>query len=69
MPAPERRNMIWIEDVKDVTEEAPEEREKPATREKARCSNRKPDPYERTRAAVYASGNRWAIENFEATHN
>lgn len=26
-------------------------------------------PYERTRAAVYATGNRWAIENFEATHN
>lgn len=25
-------------------------------------------PYERTRAAVYATGNRWAIENFEATH-
>ncbi len=26
-------------------------------------------PYERTRAAVYATGNRWAIENFNATHN
>lgn len=26
-------------------------------------------PYERTRAAVYATGNKWAIENFEATHN
>lgn len=25
-------------------------------------------PYERTRAAVYATGNRWAIENFNATH-
>lgn len=25
-------------------------------------------PYERTRRAVYATGNRWAIENFEATH-
>lgn len=25
-------------------------------------------PYERTRAAVYATGNKWAIENFEATH-
>lgn len=25
-------------------------------------------PYERTRAMVYATGNRWAIENFEATH-
>lgn len=26
-------------------------------------------PYERTRRAVYATGNRWAIENFNATHN
>lgn len=25
-------------------------------------------PYERTRAAVYATGNRWSIENFKATH-
>ena len=25
-------------------------------------------PYERTRSAVYATGNRWAIENFHATH-
>ena len=26
-------------------------------------------PYERTKAAVAATGNRWAMENFEATHN
>lgn len=26
-------------------------------------------PYERTRAQVYATGNKWAIENFHATHN
>lgn len=25
-------------------------------------------PYEARRAAVYATGNRWAIENWEATH-
>lgn len=25
-------------------------------------------PQERTRVAVYATGNRWAIENFNATH-
>ena len=25
-------------------------------------------PYERTRATVYATGNKWAIENFNATH-
>jgi len=26
-------------------------------------------PYERTRAAVYATGNKYAIENFHATHD
>ena len=30
---------------------------------------RRASPYERTRAAVYATGNKWAIENFEATHS
>lgn len=25
-------------------------------------------PYERTRAKIYATGNKWAIENFNATH-
>ena len=25
-------------------------------------------PYERTRRKVYATGNKWAIENFNATH-
>ena len=30
---------------------------------------RRPAPYERTRSQVYATGNKWAIENFEATHN
>lgn len=25
-------------------------------------------PYERTRAQVYATENKWAIENFNATH-
>lgn len=27
------------------------------------------NPYERTKAQVYATGNKWAIENFNATHN
>lgn len=27
-----------------------------------------PHPAERRRAAVYATGNRWAIENWNATH-
>lgn len=30
---------------------------------------RKPDPAERTKRAVQATGNRWAMENFNATHN
>lgn len=29
---------------------------------------RRASVYERTRALVYATGNKWAIENFEATH-
>ena len=32
-------------------------------------SERRPTPYERTKAAVYATGNKWAIENFHATHD
>ena len=32
-------------------------------------SDRRPTPYERTRTQVYATGNKWAIENFEATHS
>lgn len=31
--------------------------------------SRPASPYERTKAKVYATGNRWAIENFHATHN
>ena len=30
---------------------------------------RRVDPYERTKSAVYATGNKWAIENFHATHD
>lgn len=31
-------------------------------------SSRNPSPYERTRSQVYATGNKWAIDNFNATH-
>ena len=34
-----------------------------------RQNPRRSSVYERTRAAVYATGNRWAIENFHATHD
>ena len=30
---------------------------------------RRETPAERTRRAVYATGNKWAIENFKATHS
>jgi len=30
---------------------------------------RRETPYERTKAQVYATGNKWAIENFHATHD
>jgi hypothetical protein len=33
-----------------------------------RTHSRPLSPYERTRNAVYATGNKWAIENFNATH-
>ncbi len=35
----------------------------------AAIPRRQEGPAERTRRAVYATGNKWAIENFEATHN
>ena len=34
----------------------------------AAIPGRREGPAERTRRAVYATGNRWAIENFNATH-
>lgn len=35
-----------------------------------KCENyKKLSPYERTKAQVYATGNKWAIENFHATHD
>jgi hypothetical protein len=33
------------------------------------CIGRGTTPQERTRAKVQATGNRWAIENFNDTHN
>lgn len=32
-------------------------------------NDRKSTPYERTRNAVYSTGNKWAKENFDAIHN
>ena len=35
----------------------------------ASIPRRREGPAERTRRAVYATGNKWAIENFNATHS
>ena len=32
-------------------------------------SSHRETPYERTKRQVYATGNKWAIENFHATHD
>lgn len=37
------------------------------TMDKSRYSHE--SMYERTKAQVYATGNKWAIENFHATHD
>lgn len=67
--------MIEIVSVKDVKDATPEElanlRRKgllPAE-ETRRTSVSTLSPYERTRAQVAATGNRWAMENFIATHS
>lgn len=67
--------MIEIVSVKEIKDATPEEladlRRKgflPAA--KLRKISGKPlSPYERTRAQVMATGNKWAIENFNATHS
>lgn len=68
-------NMIEIISVKDIKDATPEElanlRRKgllPAEGTR-RTSGRPLSPYERTRAQVAATGNRWAMENFIATHS
>lgn len=37
--------------------------------EKRPCPPPKLSPYEKTKAQVEATGNKWAIENFHATHD
>jgi len=67
--------MIEIVSVKDIKDATPEElanlRRKgllPAEGTR-RIPARTLSPYERTRAQVTATGNRWAMENFIATHS
>ena len=67
--------MIEILDMKDVKDATPEELEELRrkgfllkTRSK-RISGKPLSQYERTRAQVAATGIRWAMENFYATHS
>ena len=67
--------MIEILDMRDVKDATPEELEElrrkgflPKTGSK-RISGKPITPYERTRAQVAATGKRWAMENFYATHS
>ena len=67
--------MIEIISVKDIKDATPEEladlRRKgflPATKPR-RISGKPLSHYERTRAQVMATGNKWTMENFNATHS
>lgn len=67
--------MIEILNMKDVKDATPEELEElrrkgflPKTGSK-RISGKPLSTYERTKAQVAATGNRWAMENFYATHS
>ena len=40
-----------------------------ALKKRQKEATRRPTPYERAKAAAYATGNKWAIENFHATHD
>ena len=33
------------------------------------CGEKRQSLYDRTKSQVYATGNKWAIENFHATHD
>ena len=50
-----------------VTAPVTEEPKKPVI--KVKVKKTVGSPYERAKAAVYATGNKWAIENFHATHD
>lgn len=74
-PTEEEIRAAEIENAKPVKQKAKEKLEElrrkgflPKTRSK-RISGKPITPYERTRAQVAATGNRWAMENFYATHS
>lgn len=53
---------------KEETREEPKEETKEEVKDNSFRAPRM-SPYERTKASVYATGNKWAIENWNATHN
>ena len=55
-----------IKQLESLKKDEPEQEVKEEKTEKPHT--RPLSPYERCRNAVYATGNRWAIENFNATH-
>mgnify|MGYP007111660008 CR=1 FL=1 len=58
-----------INDIKEVIEKIQPQKEEPPKEEKAEPHHARPlTPFERCKRAVYATGNKWAIENFNATH-
>lgn len=62
----EVEKMIEILEMHDATPEERKELEEQARKFEEKF--KKKTPYERTKAKVYATGNKWAIENFNATH-
>lgn len=54
---------------KEISLQIDEYRKKLRKMKKKMVRERKPTPYERTRDAVYATGNKWGKENIDITHN
>lgn len=64
---------IESEDINEIKKEIekiqPQKEEEPTKEQKAEPHHARPiTPFERCKRAVYATGNKWAIENFNATH-
>ncbi|WP_283682719.1 hypothetical protein [Parablautia sp. Marseille-Q6255] len=64
--------IVAVKNIEDATQEELADLQRKGFLLKAeskRSSERSLSPYERTRAQVIATGNKWAMENFIATHN
>ena len=61
--------MLEILECKPLSEATPEELEELKRNGwKPKAEPKKQTPFQRTEAKIRATGNRWAIENFVATH-